>query len=226
MACLWISYPVKVARYVMSAGRSEYPKTQTALILRLQDTVEGVSWGEFMVVYNKLIFSIARKSGLPHEDAMDVAQEAIIKAHKNIKGYEPQRGTFRNWLGVITKSCIVDHFRKQGRRPPAGWQRALEEGEESGKDRADNRDAFGEMWDAEARNYLVEMALERLKTKVKPRDFQVFHCAKFLEWSMEKICGSLEITVNNAYQINNRVGGKFEGIVRTLEQELPNSIQD
>ena len=92
----------------MSTPRSEYQKTQTSLINRLQQTVVGVSWSEFMVVYTKLIFSIAKKSGLSHEDSDDVTQETIIKAQKSIKRYNPQRGTFRNWLGVITKSCICE----------------------------------------------------------------------------------------------------------------------
>ena len=210
----------------MSTGRSEYPKTQTALIQRLQNTVEGISWGEFMVVYEKLIFSIARKSGLSHEDAMDVAQEAIIKAHKNIKNYNPQRGTFRNWLGVITKSCIVDYLRKRGRRLPAGWQPLTDDEEKPGCDLPDEVDEFEKMWDAEARNHLVEMALGRLKAAVKPRDFQVFHCTKYLEWNMEKICDSLEVTANNAYQINNRVGKIFGEIFLALEKELPESTRN
>ena len=204
----------------MSTTRSEYQKTQTSLIKRLQETVVGVSWSEFMVVYTKLIFSIARKSGLSHEDSDDVTQEAIIKSHKYINRYNPQRGTFRNWLGVIAKSCIVDHLRKKGRRLPTGWQPLTNDGEPIEKCSVDPKDVFGEMWAEEARSYLVEMALERLKQAVKnPRDFQVFHCFKFLEWSTEKICESLDITANNMYLINKRVGEKFEEIVLSLQKE-------
>ena len=84
----------------------------------------------------------------------------------------------------------------------------------------DKKDVFGEIWAEEARSYLVEMALERLKQAVKnPRDFQVFHCSKFLEWSTEKICESLDITANNMYLINKRVGEKFEEIILSLQKE-------
>ena len=179
-----------------------------------------MSWGEFMVVYTKLIFSIARKSGLSHEDSEEVQQDTVIKTYKNINRYNPQRGTFRNWLGVIAKSCIVDQLRKNGRRLPNGWQ-PLADDDEPAEDRLpDTKDVFREMWDEEARGHLVEMALERLKQAVKkPRDFQVFHCSKFLEWSTDEICESLDITANNMHQINNRVGEKFEEIVLSLEKE-------
>jgi len=105
----------------MSTGQSNYLDTQTRLIEALRNTVEGASWGEFFSVYHKMILSIAGEKGLSPEDSQEVAQEAIIKAHKNIKMYDPARGTFRNWLGVITKSCVIDCFRKQGRRLPAVW---------------------------------------------------------------------------------------------------------
>jgi len=206
----------------MSATRSEYQKTQTSLIKRLQETVVGVSWSEFMVVYTKLIFSIARKTGLSHEDSDDVTQETIIKSHKNINRYNPQRGSFRNWLGVIAKSCIVDHLRKKGRRLPTGWQPLTDDDEPIENRSVDPKDIFEEMWAEEARSYLVEMALERLKQAVKkPRDFQVFHCSKFLQWSTDRICESLDITSNNMHQINNRVGKKFEEICLSLERESP-----
>ena len=204
---------------VMSNTRSEYQKTQTSLIIALQKTVVGVSWGEFMGVYQKLIFSIARKQGLSHEDSNDITQETIIKAQKNIKKYSPQRGTFRNWLGVITKRNIIDHRRKIGRRPLAGWQ-PLDDDDEPVEDRlADKKDEFEEMWNEEVRGFLNEMAFERLKQVVKVRDVQVFHYTKIEQWSADKISDRLGITANNVYQINRRVGKKFHEILSLLEDE-------
>ena len=203
----------------MSAVQSNFLDTQTQLIEALRNTVEGVSWGEFFLVYQKMIYSIARKKGLSHEDSQEVTQEAIIKAHKNITKFDSQRGTFRNWLGVITKSCVLDHFRKQGRRLPAGWQPPVGEDDSLRFDMADPDDVFEKEWNEQANKYMREMALERLKLVVKPRDFQVFHCAKVLEWSTEKICGSLGVTANNMYQIINRVGKKCDEIASALQKE-------
>lgn len=203
----------------MSNTRSEYQKTQTSLIIALQKTVVGVSWGEFMGVYQKLIFSIARKQGLSHEDSNDITQETIIKAQKNINKYDPEHGTFRNWLGVITKRTIIDFFRKNGRRLPAGWQ-SLTDNDEPVEDRlVDTKDEFEEMWNEETRVFLFEMAFERLKQVAKVRDVQVFHYTKIEQWSADKISDCLGISANNVYQINRRVGEKFHEILLSLHQE-------
>jgi len=203
----------------MSTGQSNYLDTQTRLIEALRNTVEGVSWGEFFSVYDKMIYSIARKKGLSHEDSQEVTQETIIKAHKNIKKYDPARGTFRNWLGVITKSCVTDCVRKRGRRLPAGWQSPSGEDDILMFDLADPDDQFNKEWNEQADKYMGEMALERLRLVVKPRDFQVFHCAKILEWNTERICDSLGITANNMYQIINQVSKKCDEIVSGLQKE-------
>jgi RNA polymerase sigma-70 factor, ECF subfamily len=50
------------------------------------------------------LYRLAYSILLHQEDAEDVVQEAMVYAFRNLKHYEPARGTFRTWLYTITVS--------------------------------------------------------------------------------------------------------------------------
>ena len=201
------------------SNKAEFRRTQTKLIRSLQNTIAGVSWDEFISIYQRLIFSICLKSGLSQSESEDVTQEAIIKAYKQIKTFSKQRGTFRNWLGVVTKSCIIDHLRKKGRRLPEYSQSPEDTENKPGLIIEDPSNSFEEMWSAESSKYLTDLALAQLKKKVKPRDFQIFHCLEFLDWSVDSVASSFDLKHNNIYQISNRMKGQFSEVLSALRKE-------
>lgn len=45
-------------------------------------------------------------------DGEDIAQEAFIKAYKNIATYSPERGRFSTWLYYIATNLCIDYLRK------------------------------------------------------------------------------------------------------------------
>lgn len=50
------------------------------------------------------------------EDAEDIISAVFEKVVKHHAGYRPQQGaTIRSWLFAITRTTIVDHYRKNGR---------------------------------------------------------------------------------------------------------------
>jgi RNA polymerase sigma-70 factor (ECF subfamily) len=50
------------------------------------------------------------------DDAEDVAQEAFIKAYRNLKKFNPQQSRFSTWLYKIATNLALDHLRKHKRR--------------------------------------------------------------------------------------------------------------
>jgi len=67
-----------------------------ALVDAYQNKVYGIAYG---VVHNR-------------EDALDVAQEAFIKAFKKLPGFRGS-STFYTWLYRITVNLAIDHARKK-----------------------------------------------------------------------------------------------------------------
>src|SRR6476659_3954586 len=89
--------------------------TRRSLVDRLGNWEDQSRWQEFFEIYWKLIYSVARKSGLNDAEAQDVVQETIITVAKKIAKlrYDPAIGSFKGWLLNITRWRIADQFRKR-----------------------------------------------------------------------------------------------------------------
>ena len=58
--------------------------TRQSLLSRLKDWDDQDSWRDFFELYWRLIFDVARKSGLSETDAQDVVQETIMAVAKQM----------------------------------------------------------------------------------------------------------------------------------------------
>ena len=63
--------------------------------------------------HSRYLFAVAHRLVGNVEDAQDVVQEAWLKAHRQLAGFE-SRADVRTWLTRITVNCAIDHIR--GRR--------------------------------------------------------------------------------------------------------------
>src|SRR5215207_4430396 len=112
-------------RHLMIKDPSPSVYTRKSLLERLKDWDDGASWKEFFDTYWRLIFAVARRSGLTETEAQDVVQETIIAVAKKMPAFHYDRsiGTFKGYLMQLTRSRIADHFRRktyqvQGERRP------------------------------------------------------------------------------------------------------------
>ena len=63
--------------------------------------------------HSRYLFAVAHRLVGNVEDAQDVVQEAWLKAHRQLAGFE-SRADVRTWLTRITLNCAIDQIR--GRR--------------------------------------------------------------------------------------------------------------
>ena len=119
----------------------------------------------------------------------------------------------------ILRSRMVDHARKVGRRVATV---SLEERprEETGPD------DFERLWDCEWSKRLVALSLERLKRRVGPKQFQIFHAYMVLEWSMAEVTNTLGVSQRQVYMAKYRVGEKFQEELRAVQAEDANETQE
>ncbi|HTD66606.1 MAG TPA: sigma-70 family RNA polymerase sigma factor, partial [Candidatus Limnocylindria bacterium] len=94
--------------------------TRKSLLSRLRDLDDAMSWRAFFDTYWRLIYNVARKSGLSDDDAQDVVQETVIAVARKMPEfrYDPAKGSFKLWLLLITRRRIHDHLRKLYRSLP------------------------------------------------------------------------------------------------------------
>ena len=94
--------------------------TRQSLLTRLRDWQDQDGWREFFDSYWRLIYNVARKSGLSDAEAQDVVQTTFIYLSRRMPKfhYDRTRGSFKSWLRVVTRSRIsVFRRRKRAGEP-------------------------------------------------------------------------------------------------------------
>src|ERR1044071_7026683 len=99
----------------MKPTAEELIPTRASLLHRLKNWQDDASWRTFFDTYWKLIYGVARKSGLSDAEAQDVVQETLISVAKHIPSfkYDPAIGSFKTWLLNMTRWRIIGQFRKR-----------------------------------------------------------------------------------------------------------------
>src|SRR4051794_13438218 len=104
----------------MSSSADDSLLTRRTLLSRLRDLDDHESWRMFFNLYWRLLYNVARKSGLDDSDAQEIVQDTVIAVARKMPEfrYDPTRGTFTQWLLRITRRRIIDHLRRIYRQPP------------------------------------------------------------------------------------------------------------
>ncbi|HTI99407.1 MAG TPA: sigma-70 family RNA polymerase sigma factor [Dongiaceae bacterium] len=200
----------------MSYPVDESIPTRYSLLSRLQDWGDQESWRCFFDTYWRLIYSVARRSGLDDSAAQDVVQETVIGVAQNIHKFrrDPAAGSFKGWLLNLTRWRIADQFRKRkGVGSPAS---PLSVGDDPGNVPAE----LEVLWDAEWQSNLLQTALERVKNRVRAEHYQIFNLNVVQEWPAAKVAAALEINIGRVYLAKHRVAALLRAEIKQLEKEL------
>jgi RNA polymerase sigma factor (sigma-70 family) len=202
-----------------------YEDTRKSLIERLGNWEDQKSWDEFYKRYWKLIYSVALKSGLRSEEALDAVQETIFVIAKQQKEhrYDPKMGSFKSWLMNQTRWRIADQFRKRAK--DTAMFKFESEGDERGTATLDRiEDTKGnqleKVWDLEWKKSLTDRALAAVKAKVAPKQFQIFDCYVVKDWSVLQVSRELGVSMAQVYLAKHRVGSMVRKELLALEKEL------
>lgn len=193
--------------------------TRQSLLSRLKDWDDQDSWRDFFELYWRLIFDVARKSGLSETDAQDVVQETIMAVAKQMPEfrYDRNRGQFKGWLCQITRRRIADRLRKQYREPKSSGEDAHAETlNEVADTTVETLDA---LWEQEWKQHLYQLAVERVKRRVRPEHFQIFDLYVIQGWPVTQVAKALSVSIPLIYVTRHRVGLMLRGEIKRLQRE-------
>ncbi len=201
-----------------------HASTRRSLVTRLKNWDDQAGWQRFFDTYWKLLFTVARRAGMSESDAEDVVQETVVAVAQHMPDfrYDPERGSFKNWLLVIVRRRIIQHFRKNNRRQNVEARRAPEPGETDLIERIPDPNAarIDQMWEEEWQRNILEAARERIRQRVDPRHLQIFDCYVVKGWSTDQIEKAFKITANHLYIIKHRVAALLKSETERLEAEM------
>lgn len=207
-----------------NASRDDAIPTRRSLLERLRAWEDDASWKEFFDTYWGLIYGVGRQAGLNDAEAQDVVQETIIAVAKNIGDfhYDPARGSFKSWLLRQTRWRIQGHYRKQqyqreGQRFPR--EQALDT---AVLEQQPGRPDFNleEVWEAEWQRNLLELALQNVKTRVTPGQYQLFSLHVLNELPARLVAGRLGVKLAEVYFAKYRISRLVKKEVKRLEKSL------
>src|ERR1700722_11019881 len=96
-----------------------FAATRHSLVERLVNWQDQQNWRDFFETYWRLIYGVARKSGLSDAEAQAVVQETVITVAQTITKYKPSAGSFKSWLLHTTPWRIADQSPKRSPADPS-----------------------------------------------------------------------------------------------------------
>jgi len=194
--------------------------TRRSLISRLRDWNDQASWQEFFDTYWKLVYSVAIKAGLSDQEAEDVVQETVLSVAKKMDAfkYDPSVCSFKGWLLHVTRLRIKDQLRK--RLPAAGPARGART--RSGTATVERipypaGDVMESVWNEEWEKNLVDVALSRMKPRVRPEHYQMFYMNVVQRLGVRQVADMLGVSTGQVYLVKHRLGSLLKQEIKRLE---------
>lgn len=196
--------------------------TRSSLLFRLKEWNDSASWDEFFQAYNKSIHKIAIGRGLTRIEAEEVVQETMVAVARQMPEFSYDRaiGSFKSWLFTITRRSIGKHLKKRltGDAPPANpGQTDVTEELESYIDPAPGLE---QQWDEEWRLNLIHLAMDRVRRRIKPKQYQMFDLYVTQHLPMEQVTKMLNVNSAQVYMAKLRVSAMVRHEVTILEKKL------
>ena len=198
--------------------------TRDSLLSRLKDWRDDASWREFYNTYWKLVYGVALKAGLSEHEAEEAVQETLITVARRIPEfrYDPKVCSFKTWLLNLTRWRIVDQLRKRRTKAQNNREKA---------DAAQNvltidliadpaTMELDQVWDKEWEHQLLETAVLRVKQRVNPGHYQIFHLCVFKECPVKQVAEMLGVSAAQVYLIKHRIASLLKKEAKAIERKM------
>jgi RNA polymerase sigma factor (sigma-70 family) len=191
-----------VAEFTPAAAEAISGKTHPTLLERLQEGRDPLAWEEFYQRYWPLIYASAKRRGCSDHTAEEIVQEVMLTVfeQKDLFQYDPARGRFRNWLGVLVRNHVAGHRRQPSERvrAPGGDPDVVStepEADQPGPDAA---------WEASFEEALLLVLLDVLRREMNPQAYQAFELLTLGELSGAKVAKYAGLSPTGVYRAHKR----------------------
>ena len=120
----------------------------------------------------------------------------------------------------LTRRRIIDQLRKRPRHQAVKSSRRGETARTATIERIPDPAGvkLDAVWNEEWEKNLFETALERVKSRVNPKQFQIFHLLIARQLPPDKVAEIARVKVDNVYLVKHRVSALFKEEIQRLEK--------
>jgi RNA polymerase sigma-70 factor (ECF subfamily) len=204
---------------------SNFPETRYSLIARLERAEDDEAWREFLAVYRPIVYRIARRRGLQHADAEDLAQQVFTAVGRAIKNFrpDPSRGRFRSWLARIAQNATINALSRRPRDAAAGGTTAFE----LLREQLGRSDCPRDIVELELRRSLFRRAAERIRNEFHDTTWKAFWLTAVEGQDIAAAAKALEISVGSVYAARSRIIYRLKREIEAHEHEFQvNELDD
>jgi RNA polymerase sigma-70 factor (ECF subfamily) len=187
--------------------------------MRVRDPRDRDAWEQFVGVYQPMVQRYCRRQGLQDADATDVAQEVMAGVSRSIRrlNYQPARGSFRNWLFVVTRNQLRKFFRRQKPADRGAGRTSVQQALAAHPDEQETAD-----WDEDCRRRLFEWAASRARDEFTAATWRAFVMTAVEGKAARDVGEELGITPGAVYTARSRVLARLkELIAQDLGERAP-----
>lgn len=187
---------------------NDSPETRLSLIGRLHDKDDGDAWTEFVQTYEPLILAVARRRGMQHADAAEVAQEVLNRVAGSIEKWnpDPAKGAFRGWLYRVTRNMTIDYLRRNRRWRSSEGDAGLEA---IASPSADESQEFR----IEYERQLFSWAAGKVRPSFKAENWQAFWLSAVEERPIEEVATQLGLSRGQIYVARSRIMARISSVI-------------
>jgi RNA polymerase sigma-70 factor (ECF subfamily) len=189
--------------------------TRPSLLLRVRDPADVEAWNIFYTLYAPLVCKRCRAKGLQDADAADVCQKVFVKLLGRLRSftYEPGKGQFRDYLGVVVTNEIHRFF-----RTGANASQTQVDGDERLTRLPAPEDT---QWIEEFMRHVFPFALERIRPHFAETTWQVFEERWLNNRPAAEVAAELDVPVATVFYAQSRVLARLREAIRELTDDVP-----
>jgi RNA polymerase sigma factor (sigma-70 family) len=192
---------------------NDLPATRHSLIVKLRDPADSAAWGEFVAIYEPLVYRLGRLKGLQDADARDLCQEVFHAVARAIDRWDPGRGSFRCWLSRIARNLLINFLTRRQQQYRAS-------GASSIRDLLEAQPALDAsataLFEAEHERRLFQWAAEEVRAEFTPSSWQAFWQTALEDRPPGEVAAELGLSVGAVYVARSRVLSRLRRRIKQL----------
>ena len=187
--------------------------TRQTLLMRAKDPNDQAAWEEFIHFYKDFLRVIIYKITGSHKHSEDLLQTVLFEIWRSLARFQTdqKRAKFRTWLSAVVRNTVIDQLKKENRQEKI--QRELDPQPPITQPELEKE--IQREWEI----HLSRLALNNISERFSGKAMQVFEMS-LAGKTNDEICSTLEISVDSAYTLKNRVKKSLIREIKNLRNEL------